>query len=140
MKHDHCPKCGAPVPASPAPLPPHHCDACLAEAARIINKERKTMPKKENPFDDADAGDHMTGARKYLTEEEYQEFRRLSAKIMAGIGKSGAGGLIGGRAKTEAKQAASRANGRRGGRPRKPDNELKRPRRTPKVKETKDGE
>ena len=32
MKHDRCPKCGAPVPASPAPLPPHHCDACLAEA------------------------------------------------------------------------------------------------------------
>ncbi len=86
------------------------------------------MPKKENPFDDADAGDHMTGARKYLTEEEYQEFRRLSAKIMAGVAKSG----IGGRAKTDAKQAASRANGRRGGRPRKPDNELKRPRRIPK--------
>ena len=98
------------------------------------------MPKKENPFDDADAGDHMTGARTYLTEEEYQEFRRLSAKIMAEIGKSGAGGLIGGHAKTDAKQAASRANGRKGGRPRKPDSELKRPRRTPKVKETKDGE
>lgn len=38
----------------------------------------------------------------------------------------------GGRSRSPAKQAASRENGKKGGRPRKPDSELKRPRREKK--------
>lgn len=38
-------------------------------------------------------------------------------------------GRLGGRVKSEAKAAAVRENGKRGGRPRKPDHELKAPRR-----------
>lgn len=126
MKHDRCPKCGAPVPASPAPLPPRLCERCLDEA----KKEVAAMPAVANPFDAA--GDADPDLDKPLTPEEYELYRRLAARYMRSLGKSGAGGRIGGRARTEAKQASSRANGRKGGRPRKPDSELKRPRRTPK--------
>ncbi len=117
MKKDKCPKCGAPVPASPAPLPPRHCDACLDAAKKeIAAATRDADPDLDKP----------------LTAEEYELYRRLAARYMRSLGRSGAGGRIGGRARTEAKQASSRANGRKGGRPRKPDSELKRPRRTPK--------
>ncbi len=68
-------------------------------------------------------------AEKALTPEEYAEYRRLQAKVMAAIGKSGAGG----RATSERKAEAVRSNGKKGGRPRKPDNELKRPRREKKA-------
>lgn len=70
-------------------------------------------------------------AKAALTPEEYEEYRRLKAKISALIGKTG----MGGRSKSKAKQAASRLNGRKGGRPRKPDDQLKRPRREPKPPE-----
>jgi hypothetical protein len=94
------------------------------------------MPKKENPFDATAAGAPDPDLDKPLTPEEYALYKRLAARVMRTIGKTGAGGRaggrIGGRARTEAKQASSRANGRKGGRPRKPDSELKRPRRTPK--------
>ena len=107
MKHDRCPKCGAPVPASPAPLPPHHCDACLAEAARIINKERKTMPKKENPFDATAAGAPDPDLDKPLTPEEYALYKRLAARVMRTIGKTGAGGRAGGRIGGRARTASA---------------------------------
>ena len=71
-------------------------------------------------------------ASEALTPEEYAEYRRLQAKVMAEIGRRGLGGRKGGQSRSEAKQEASRTNGKKGGRPRLPDNELKRPRRKPK--------
>ena len=73
-----------------------------------------------NPFDIASDA---------LTPEEYAEYKRLQAKVMAAIGKSGKGG----RATSERKAEAVRLNGKKGGRPRKPDDQLKRPRREKKA-------
>ena len=131
---DKCPKCGAPVPASPEPLPPRLCADCLAAAAKEVSGAAGS-----NPFDvAADVPDPDLG--KPLSPEEWALYRRLAARAMRTVGKTGAGGRIGGRARTEAKRASSRANGRKGGRPRKPDDQLKRPRRTPKPRKQKDGD
>lgn len=67
-------------------------------------------------------------AQQALTPEEFAEYQRLQIKVMRFVGSSGAGG----RAHTPAQIEAAQRNGRKGGRPRKLDSELKRPRRKPK--------
>ena len=86
-----------------------------------------------NPFDIPMSGATDPDADKPLTPEEYELYKLLAARFMRSVAKSGEGGRIGGRAKTEAKQLASRDNGKKGGRPRKPDDQLKRPRREKKA-------
>lgn len=91
------------------------------------------MPK-NNPFDAAAAGAPDPDLDKPLTPEEYALYKRLAARVMRQIGKQAKGASKGGQARTEAKIAAVRENGKKGGRPRKPDSELKRPRREKKAK------
>ena len=65
------------------------------------------------------------------TPEDEAQYRVLAQRRMAHLGHLGPGGKV----KSEAKAIAARLNGRKGGRPRKPDAELKRPRRQPSTDE-----
>ena len=112
---DKCPRCGAPVPASPAPLPPRLCADCLAAASKEVSGAAGS-----NPFDvAATATDADADLDKPLSPEEWALYRRLAARAMRTVGKTGTGGRIGGRSRSAAKRAASRETGKKGGRPRK---------------------